>query len=220
VNLPYVSRYVNRFAVFAALLASSAFAAVPPPDSLLRAVEARYNHIQSLKLDFSETYLGMGHAPSHTESGTLYLRKPGRMRWEYTTPAGKLFVSNGKEVFLYTPDQHRVEKSKLKQSEDMRTPLAFLLGKLDFARDFQSFETHPEGSNTWIAAIPKNQNLEYSKVEFLAAPSGQILRLKVSGISNTKLDFTFANERLNAPVADTLFAFHPPAGVEVVQADQ
>ena len=211
---------MNRFAAFGALLASIALAAVPPPDPLLKAVEARYNHAQSLKLDFSETYVGLGHAPTHTESGTLYLRKPGRMRWEYATPAGKLFVSDGKEVFLYTPDQHRVEKSKLKQSEDMRTPLAFLLGKLDFARDFQSFETHPEGANTWIAATPKNQNLEYSKVEFLATPSGEILRLKVFGISNTKLDFTFTNERLNAPVTDAMFLFRAPPGVEVVEVDQ
>jgi outer membrane lipoprotein carrier protein len=211
-----VTRYVNRFA---ALLASAAFAAAPPPDSLLKPVEARYNHAQSLKLDFSETYTGIGHAPSHTESGVLYLRKPGRMRWEYSTPPGKLFISDSKEVFFYTPDRHRAEKSKLKQSEDMRAPLAFLLGKLDFERDFKSFEMRPEGSNTWITAVPKNQNVEYSKVEFLAAPSGEILRLKVTGVSNAKLDFTFSNEQLNVPVAPELFVFHPPAGVEVVESE-
>jgi outer membrane lipoprotein carrier protein len=192
------------------------FTAPPTLDALLRSVEVRYNRAQSLKLDFSETYAGMGHAPSHTESGTLYLRKPGRMRWEYSAPAGKLFVSDGKDVFLYTPDQNRVEKSKLKQSEDMRAPLAFLLGKLDFSREFQSFETHPDGPNTWIAAVPKNQNLEYTKVEFLADPSGEILRLKVAGIGNSRLDFTFSNEKLNAPVTESLFVFHAPAGAEVV----
>jgi len=211
---------VNRFAAFGALLASVAFSAVSPPDPLLKTVEARYNQAQSLKLEFSETYAGIGHAPAHTDSGVLYLRKPGRMRWEYTTPAGKLFISDGKVVFLYTPDQRRVEKSKLRESEDMRAPLAFLLGKLDFARDFQSFETRPEGPNTWISAAPKNQNLEYSKVEFLAAPSGEILRLKVTGIGNARQEFTFSNEHLNVPVAETLFRFQPPAGVEVVEADQ
>ena len=159
----------------------------------------------------------MGHAPSHTDSGTLYLRKPGRMRWEYSMPAGKLFISDGKDVILYTPDQHRAEKSKLKESEDMRAPLAFLLGKLDFAREFQSFETHPEGPNTWIVAAPRNQNVEYSKIEFLAAPSGEILRLNVTGIGNTRLDFTFSNEQLNPAVSAALFTFHPPAGVEMVE---
>jgi outer membrane lipoprotein carrier protein len=215
-----VRQVVNRFTVFCALLASAGFAAPPPPDPLLKSVEARYNNAKSLKLDFSETYAGISHAPSHTESGTLYLRKPGRMRWEYAVPAGKLFVSDGKDVILYTPDQHRAEKSKLKESEDMRAPLAFLLGKLDFAREFQSFEIRPEGPNAWITAVPKNQNLDYSKVEFLAAPSGEILRLKVTGIGGTRLDFAFSGEQLNPVLASALFKFEAPAGVEVVAVDQ
>jgi len=215
-----VTPYVNRSAALGALLASVCLASSPVPDALLKPVEARYNRAQSLKLDFSETYTGMGHAPAHTESGTLYLRKPGRMRWEYSIPAGKLFISDGKEVFLYTPDQRRAEKSKLKESEDMRAPLAFLLGKLDFAREFQGFETRSEGANNWITAVPKSPNSEYSKVEFLTTPSGEILRLKVTGIGNTKLDFTFSNEQLNAPVAASLFTFRPPAGTEVVESDR
>jgi outer membrane lipoprotein carrier protein len=218
--LSRVRQVVNHYAVFCVLLASAGFAAAAPPGALLKSVEVRYNHAQSLRLDFSETYAGISHAPSHTESGTLYLRKPGRMRWEYAIPAGKLFVSDGKDVILYTPDQHRAEKSKLKESEDMRAPLAFLLGKLDFAREFRSFETSPEGPDTWIAALPKNQNLDYSKVEFLAAPSGEILRLKVTGIGGTRLDFTFSGEQLNPALSSALFTFHAPAGVELVNVDQ
>ncbi len=212
----YVSTVVKQIAFWCALLAFSP--ADPPAET--RNIEARYNHAQSLKLDFSQTYAGVGHAPSHTESGTLYLKKPGRMRWEYSQPPGKLFLSDGKEVYLYTPDQNRAEKSKLKESEDMRAPLAFLLGKLDFGREFQDFQTRPEGENTWITAAPKNKNAEFSKVEFLAAPSGEILRLKVTGLGNTRLDFTFSHEQINVPVAAALFVFHPPPGTEVVEADQ
>jgi outer membrane lipoprotein carrier protein len=211
---------VTRYVVWCALVALPTFAADPQLDSLLKNVEGRYNRSQSLKLDFSETYAGLGHAPSHTESGTLYLKKPGRMRWEYSSPAGKLFVSDGKDVFLYTPDQHRAEKSKLKQSEDMRAPLAFLLGKLDFAKEFKSFETRQEGADTWITAEPKNPNLEFSKVEFLAAPNGEIRKLRVTGIGNSRIDFTFSNEALNAPVTAEQFTFHPPPGVEVRDTGQ
>jgi outer membrane lipoprotein carrier protein len=211
---------VNQFAVWCALLAASPLMAAPPLDALLKSVETRYNHAQSLKIDFSETYAGVGHAPSHTESGTLYLRKPGRMRWEYAAPAGKLFISDGKDVFLYTPDQRRAEKSKLKETEDMRAPLAFLLGKLDFGREFKAFETRPDGANTWIDAVPRNPNVEYSKVEFLVDPAGEILRLNVTGIGNARMDFSFSNEQLNAPVAEAMFKFRPPPGVDVVEADQ
>jgi outer membrane lipoprotein carrier protein len=182
-------------------------------------VEARYNRAQSLKLDFSETYAAPGR-PVQSESGTLYLRKPGRMRWDYSSPAGKIFLSDGKDVYLYTPGDHRAEKSKLKESEDMRAPLAFLLGKLNFDKEFKSFSTRADGENTWITAWPKSQNLMYTQVEFLASPDGSIHRVNVTGQDHSKLDFTFSNEKMNAPAPPALFAFHPPPGVEVVETGQ
>jgi outer membrane lipoprotein carrier protein len=188
-------------------------------DGLLKNVEARYNRAQSLKLDFSESYAGTKR-PVQSESGVLYLRKPGRMRWEYASPAGKLFLSDGKEVIMYTPDDQRAERSKLKESEDMRAPLAFLLGKLDFAKEFKSFQTRLEGSDSWIAAEPKSENLAYSKVEFLATPEGEIRRVRITGQDQSKLDFTFSNEQLNVPVAQSLFTFRPPPGVQLVEAGQ
>jgi outer membrane lipoprotein carrier protein len=142
------------------------------------------------------------------------------MRWEYNSPVGKVYISDGKEVVFYTPDDQRAEKSKLKESEDMRAPLAFLLGKLDFKKEFKSFQTRTEGNDNWIVAEPKSENLAYSKVEFLATPEGEIRRVRVTGQDQSQLDLTFTNEQLNAPVAASLFIFHPPPGVQVVEAGQ
>lgn len=186
---------------------------------LLHKIENRYNSTQSLTLLFSETYSG-AMRPSQTESGTLYLRKPGRMRWEYSNPPGKIFLSDGKDVYLYTPDDRRAEKSKLKESEDMRAPLAFLLGKLDFSKEFRTVTSRKEGSEEWIVAEPKSQNLAYSKVEFLALPSGEIERVRITGQNHTQLDFKFSGEKLNAPVAPALFTFHPPPGVNVITVER
>ena len=188
-------------------------------EPLLKAVESRYNRAQSLKIDFSETYAGM-HRPVQSDSGVLYLRKPGRMRWEYATPPGKLFLSDGKDVYLYSPAENKAERSKLKESDDMRAPLAFLLGKLDFAKEFRSFEARAEGPDTWIGAEPKSANLVYNKVEFLAAESGEIRRVRVTGQDQSKLEFTFRNEQFNAPTAPGMFVFHAPPGVRVVEAEQ
>jgi outer membrane lipoprotein carrier protein len=189
-------------------------------DQLLKLVETRYNQAQSIQLDFSETYAGF-HRPLQSESGVLYLRKPGRMRWEYQTPAGKLFLSDGRNVFLYTPDERRAERGSLKQSEDERAPLAFLLGKLDFSREFKSFRSRPgEGGGTWIAAEPKSDSLAYTEVEFLAMPEGRIERMRVTGQDQSKLEFTFRNERRNVTLAASLFTFTPPPGTEIVEAGQ
>lgn len=216
---PFVTLSAAMRAPLCVFIALSAFGAPPVVEGLLKNVETRYNRAQSLKLDFSESYAGTK-SPVQNESGVLYLRKPGRMRWEYASPAGKVFISDGKDVILYSPDEQRAEKSKLKESEDMRAPLAFLLGKLDFKKEFKSFQTRVDGNDNWIVAEPKSENLAYSKVEFLATPEGEIRRVRVTGQDQSTLDFKFSNEQLNAPVAQSLFTFHPPAGVQVVEAGQ
>lgn len=188
-------------------------------DALLKTIENRYNHSQSLRLDFTESYAGTSR-PVQKEWGVLYLRKPGKMRWDYSSPAGKIFISDGKDVVLYTPGDATAQKSKLKESEDMRAPLAFLLGKLEFRKEFQSFQTRGDGADTWITAEPKSQNLAYTKVEFLAAPDGEIQRVNVTGQDQSTLDFTFTNEKLNAPVEASMFRFQPPPGVQVEEAAQ
>ena len=186
---------------------------------LLQTVENRYNKAQSLRLEFSETYT-TARRPALSEAGTLYLRKPGKMRWEYASPAGKLFLSDGKDVYLYLPEERRAEKSKLKESEDLRAPLAFLLGKLEFAREFLSFEMKTEGEATNIVALPKSKNLAYTRVEFVAYPDGRIGRLRVTGQDNSELEFVFSNERLNAAVEPGLFVFKPPVGVAIVEGER
>ncbi len=184
-----MTRSAATRALWCAFLALPIFAAPPATDSLLKTIEARYNHAQSLKLNFSESYAGIK-SPVQNDSGVLFLRKPGRMRWEYAAPAGKVFISDGKDVVLYTPEDRQAQKSKLKESEDMRAPLAFLLGKLDFKKEFKSFQTRVEGNDSWISAEPKSENLAYSKVEFLATPEGEILRVRITGQDQSKLDFS------------------------------
>jgi len=130
-----------------ALLAVSAYAADPALDTLLKGVETRYNKAKTLQVQFQEDYTPPSR-PKRTESGVLKLRKPGRMRWDYDQPKGKLFVSDGKYLWLYTPEGNRAERMKLKESDDMRAPLAFLLGKLNFDKEFRNLQSKPEGAAT------------------------------------------------------------------------
>ncbi len=186
--------------------------------ALLRGVEQHYNRAKTLQVHFVESYSVQGRARK-SESGELTLRKPGRMRWDYSAPSGKLFVSDGKDVYLYTPEAHRVEKTKLKASDDMRTPLAFLLGKLDFAKDFRDFEVKPEGANFLITAKARNDKLPYEKIQMLVTPDYQIQRLVIDGQDLSLLTFQLDGEKLNPPVDDAVFKFQMPAGATLVNAE-
>lgn len=198
------------------LLAVSAFAGDAKLDSLLKAVESRYNRAKTLQVLFQEDYTAQG-KPRRSESGTLLLRKPGRMRWDYSQPKGKLFVSDGKFLWLYTPAENRAEKMKFQESDDMRAPLAFLLGKLNFAKEFRNLQARPEGADTRITAEPKTDNLPYSAVEFVVTPESRIREVRVTEFDQSILSFTFDQEKVDPPLDDKLFRFQAPPGAEVVE---
>ena len=210
-------RLLNVLRLVAFLLMGSCLMLADSADQLIQRVEKRYNSAQTLAVGFTESYTVQGHA-RQPESGTLTLRKQGKMRWDYTRPPGKLFISDGKNVYLYTARDNRVEKLKLKDTEDMRAPLAFLLGRLDMKKEFRDFELHNADAGTWLDASAKNARVPYEKVEMLIAPDASIRALKVIGRDESLLSFSFNNEKMNPPVADELFRFTAPRGAEVVDS--
>jgi outer membrane lipoprotein carrier protein len=131
-----------------------------------------------------------------------------------------LFVGDGKNLWIYTPADNRVEKMPVKASDDMRAPLAFLLGKLNFQKDFSNLKAVPEGADTRIVADPKSDSLPYSQVEFVVTSDRRIRRVKLTGTDKSILDFTFDQEKLDPKLDDKLFHFQVPAGAEVVEGGQ
>src|SRR5271169_1591765 len=91
-------------------------AEIPDVPKLLAGIENRYNHIQTLEVAFTETWTLNGR--KRIGSGTLVLRKPGKMRWEYAVPPGRLFISDGEFIYSYSQEEHRAEKIKMKAVED------------------------------------------------------------------------------------------------------
>ena len=213
---------MELFRLAIGLFAVSAFAADARLDGLLKQVETRYNRAKTLQVLFQEEYTRPGQI-RRAESGLLMLRKPGRMRWDYTQPKGKQFLSDGKFLYLYTPDSNRAEKTRVQETADMRAPLAFLLGKLNFQKEFRNIQGRtgeaPAGG-TRITAEPKTDNLPYSQVEFAVASDGRIREVKVTAYDKSILDFTFDQEKMDPPLDAKLFQFQLPAGAQLVEGDQ
>ena len=200
-----------------AFLLPWALAADPAVDlpKLLKEIESRYNRAATLQLTFAEIYTFQGR-PRTPERGDLFLRKPGRMRWAYTKPSGKLVVSDGKDIYYYNADSNRAERMRVKDAEDMRTPLAFLVGRLDFSRDFREYKTRPEGAKTWVTCIPKSEKLPYTEVAFLASGGGRIEHVRVVNQDRSVIDFEFSAEVINPPIAEQVFHFQIPPGAEYI----
>jgi outer membrane lipoprotein carrier protein len=177
----------------------------------LKGVEDHYNTIRTLQLKFTEMYTSKGR--TRTDPGVLYLRKPGKMRWEYAS--GQLFVSDGKFIYSYYPEEHRAEKMSMKETDDLRAPLAFLLGEVNFERDFGTYRTKAQDGGALITALPKSDKFPYTEVTFLTAADFTIRRLEVRLQTNDLIVFTFEGEKQNPLLTDALFQFTPPKGVEL-----
>jgi outer membrane lipoprotein carrier protein len=214
---PDVNTHVKRLLVLLCLTVGGCLGAGVDTSALLKEVQARYNNAKTLQVLFEQTFTQQNR-PRRTEAGELCLRKPGRMRWEYSSPKGKLFVSDGKKLYLYTPSSNRVSVEKMKESEDLRAPLGFLLGRLDFWRDFGKFTYRAEGEDVRIVADPKSDRAAFTQVEFVVTPSRQIRYVKVVGQDRSIMEFRFSSEKLNPTLSESLFRFEIPPGAEVVDA--
>ena len=177
----------------------------------LKGVEDHYNKIRTLQLKFTESWTSKGR--TRNDPGVLYLRKPGKMRWEYAS--GQLFVSDGKFIYSYYPEEHRAEKMSMKETDDLRAPLAFLLGEVNFERDFGTYRTKPQDGGALITALPKSDKFPYTEVTFLTAADFTIRRLEVRLQTNDLIVFTFEGEQQTPLLTDALFQFTPPKGVEL-----
>ncbi len=189
---------------------------------LARAVDDHYNHLRSLQSDFTEIYRGDG--AERVESGTLWLKKPRKMRWEYRSPKEKLFISDGQAVWFYLPAERQLRKTTLRKLDDLRSPLAFLLGKTKLENELQGLskvvDQSPLGAgNTLLRGVPRALAGAASEVQLEITPSDQIVRIVLVEADGATTEFRFAGWKENPELNDGQFQFTPPPGVETVEGD-
>jgi outer membrane lipoprotein carrier protein len=177
-------------------------------------VDEHYNHLASLRADYSEHYAGMG--LDRTETGTLLLKKPGRMRWNYTAPAGKVFILDGKYGWFYTPGDNQATRIPAKKLDDLRSPLRFLLGHTQLQKELDTLTVTPEGAAFRITGVPKGMAQRVKLLSLTVAATGTIEKMRVEEVDGSVTEFTFTSMHEGLTLPDSTFTFTPPAGVEVV----
>jgi outer membrane lipoprotein carrier protein len=210
-------RFAIVFSLTTTLLRASVAADVK---TLAAAVDEHYNHLRSLQAEFTEVYRGSG--MDRTESGTLWLKKPGKMRWEYRSPKEKLFVSNGKDAWFYVPDDRQARKTDSRKLDDIRSPLAFLLGKTKLEKELQGLSLAPEVTplgpgNLVLRGVPQALADRISEVLVEVTPAHQITRIAIQEVDGAVTEYRFAEMKEDVEIGDARFQFKPPAGTETVE---
>ncbi len=196
------------------VLAGIAGAQTPTAAQLAKRVDDRYDHLRSLETRYTERYRGMG--IDRTETGKLLLRKPGRMRWSYDAPAGKVFVLDGKDAISYTPGDAQANRLPAKQLDDLQSPLRFLLGHTALNREFDHLSVAPVEGGYSLSGVPKGMAKRIRNVFFTVDAQGVIHGLQIDEVNGSITSFVFTDMHEDMSVPDSAFVFTPPPGVTVV----
>jgi len=206
--------------VMAILLGATPMAAQSDVHAVADKVDQRYNHMQTLEAQFAESYSGSG--MTRKESGTLLLKKPGRMRWDYDEPRPKMFLTDGSTAWFYVPGEKQVRRTPVKQIEDLRSPLRYLLGKSKLEKEFAGLaivtDAQPmKAGNIVLRGQPKGIEERVSQTLLEVTPDGMITRIVVEETDGSVTEFRFLQQKQNVQIEDARFKFVPPPGVEVVE---
>ncbi|HKE87708.1 MAG TPA: outer membrane lipoprotein chaperone LolA [Vicinamibacterales bacterium] len=188
------------------------------PDAFARALQKRYDGIRDFTADFVHTYRGGALRTESREQGTVSIKKPGLMRWVYTKPERKEFVSDGHKVYSYIPEDRQVIVTTVPAEDAATTPAMFLAGKGDIVRDFTtSFESNPPPGTVSLRLTPRKVEPEYEYL--IVTVDEKTLQLRAlttrdrqGGLST----LSFTNLKENTGISDKEFVFRVPRGVDVI----
>jgi outer membrane lipoprotein carrier protein len=198
------------------LLVPPGLARAQNADALLKRVDEHYNRLTSLRARYTEHYAGMG--IDRTESGTLLLKKPGRMRWSYDQPEGKLFVLDGKFAWFYTPGDDQAQRLPAKQLDDLRSPLRFLLGHTQLKKELDNVSVTEDSHGIHIGGVPAGMEQRIRRLTLDVSSSGEIRHMMLEEIDGALTEFDFTQVQENVPTQESDFVFSPPEGVTIVNA--
>jgi outer membrane lipoprotein carrier protein len=207
------------------LVVASAGGGADDVHSIAAAVDEHYNHLRTLQAEFTEEYRGAG--MERTESGTVWLakaglKKPGKMRWEYRSPREKLFVSDGKDAWFYVPGDRQARRTEARKLDDVRSPLAFLLGKSKLEKELSGLSLAPDvppvaAGDVVLRGIPQALADRVSEILLEVTPEHRIARIVIDEVDGSETEYRFSEQKEDLAIPEGRFQFNPPAGTETVE---
>jgi outer membrane lipoprotein carrier protein len=188
----------------------------------LAALQRRYAAVDSIRAEFTQTYRAPG--VDQIESGLVYMKKPGFMRWEYQAPEVKLFVADGQDTYLYTPEDRQVLVQRFTLEDLRSTPIQLLLGRGDI-RKIYDVAREPGSAARFAGSVvlrltPRGGGAEYAHVLLECDKDRYDLRrIVIEERTGNTSEFLFSNLATNVKVDSKQFQFKVPKGVEVVRLD-
>lgn len=214
--------HCNCLFLFILSLLVGPWQAKPSAADTARALQQKYDRVTDFTADFTHVYEGGVLKKKASEGGTVQIKKPGKMRWDYTTPEKKEFVSDGHKIYSYIPADKQVIVSTMPSDDEATTAVLFLAGKGNLTRDFNvSYANSPSPDAIALRLDPRRKQHDYDWL-ILVVDRGtlQIRGLTAAEQQGGRSTFTFTKYRENTGVPDKVFEFKIPRGTDVIYADR
>ena len=210
-------------AVLFALLSlqpAPSFTAHDSPTEVAGMLQTKYDRVRDFTADFTQNHVSLLKKKGSQHSGKLQVKKPGKMRWDYTAPQKQLFVSDGTTIYLWVPADNQVTMSPLPKQDAATSASMFLVGRGNLVRDFTVAFTQNAPQGTYgLRLQPKIAERDYDWLELVVdRTSFQILQLTAANKQGGQDTFTFANFKENVGLSDKTFEFKIPRGADVIHA--
>ena len=216
---------MRKFTLSALVLALSALdlsaqTSTPPATDVAAALQRRYDTVRDFSADFTHQHTGGVLRRKLVEQGTVQVKKPGKMRWQYESPEDKLFVSNGKRLYFYDPENNQVTIGEVPEGDQAASAAQFLAGRGNITRDFDVSFTDGGSAGTYALKLtPRTPEPEYDWLEVVVDRDRlQIRSLTAVEKQGGRSTFIFSEFKENVGIPDKTFEFQIPRGVDVIHA--
>lgn len=192
---------------------------VADAERLAKALQQEYNRVRDMRASFVQTQRGGALKVRTQGEGTVIVKKPGRMRWDYTKPEKQSIISDGRQLVSYYPDTKEVDIVDMPPEDETPTALLFLAGKGDILRDFRvTVIDSPIAGTSALRLDPKREEKDYQYLIVAFHPKTYQIRGLVSrDAQGSETTTQLRDIRENNGVPDSTFAFTPPRGAHVTR---
>ena len=189
----------------------------PPAQDVAAALQKKYDGIRDFTADFVQESEGGLLRKKQIERGAVQVKKPGKMRWDYKVPETKVFVSDGRRIYLHVPADNQVIISPVPEQDQATTAVLFLVGKGNLTRDFTVSYVDGGDADTYVLKLqPRLAERDYDWLQLeLDRRTLQIRSLSAADVQGGRSTFRFSNFKENPGVADKTFEFKIPRGADV-----
>ncbi len=216
---------VLLLSVLLAFIPAAALADEPAKDAVISLVRDLQKHLAGLtdfRASFTQRLFAPHSATPREESGVLYVKMPGRMRWNYLDPERKEFICDGEKIWFYEPEEKAVTIYGAEIIGDSGTPLQMLFGQGDLLADFLVTADDspvealsPGGVMALVRPRVEDAAFVQAHLEITTNPVPRLVRLIVVDPLQNSTEYLFSDYRENSGLADEYFTFVPPPGTEV-----